>query len=344
MRYQSLQNKVVVLTGASSGIGKLTAEEFLKKGANVVLAARSLEPMQAHLKQLGLDDRRAMAVRCDVSDAEQVRQLADKAVSHFGRIDIWVNNAGISLYGLMESFTPDEVSRVIDVNLKGEFYGSQEAVRIFKSQGYGNLINVSSALGQGSSPLQAAYTAAKHGIVGFSSALREELLNDPAYKGIDVSVVLPASMDTPLFRHAKSRLGTEPYPIPPIYHPMVSVKEIIRCAMHPKPRAAAGCAGMAIMLAYRLFPGLLERYMGKTAVGLQTQSGASQPESRKATETENNLFSPMPGIYGARGGIGTSREHMATYLKQHAPTVGLTLSAPLLLLGTAFLIRRKALS
>jgi NAD(P)-dependent dehydrogenase (short-subunit alcohol dehydrogenase family) len=336
MQYTSLADKTVVITGASSGIGKLAAEEFLKRGANVVLAARSLEPMQEHLAALRMDDSRALAVQVDVSDAKQVRLLADSAINQFGKIDIWVNNAAISAYGPMESFTPEEVSRIIDVNLKGQFYGSQEAIRTFKNQSYGNLINVSSVLGKGSSPLQALYTATKHGIVGFSSALREELIDQPIFKHIEVSVVLPASMDTPLFRHAKSKLGVEPSPIPPIYHPMVSVQAIIECALSPKPEVIAGNAGVAITWASKLFPTLLEKYMGKTAVRQQTT------HLPKEVEGEDNLFIPMPDAYGTRGGIGTTGEHILAYARKHKPQISLMLSVPLILFGTAVWLRRRA--
>jgi NAD(P)-dependent dehydrogenase (short-subunit alcohol dehydrogenase family) len=335
MKFDSLKDKVVLITGASSGIGKLATEEFLKQGAKVVLAARSLDAMQEHMDLLGLDENRAIAVQVDVSDPEQMNKLAEKAKTHFGRLDIWINNAAVSIYGPMESLKPDEVSRIIDVNLKGQFFGSQEAIRIFKDQGYGNLINVSSALGKGSTPLQAAYTATKHGIVGFSSCLREELIHQSKYKNIDVSVVMPSSMDTPLFKHAKSNMGVEPYPIPPVYDPIITVREIIRCALNPKSEVVAGRAGGVMVWAYRLFPNLLEKYQGKTAIKNQL---TNKP---KPMEGNDNLFEPMPDQYGIRGGIGTTGEHIATYIRKHPAKISLIISLPLLVLGSAFFLRRR---
>ncbi len=335
MKLASLQDKVVVITGASSGIGKLAAEEFLKKGAKVVLAARSLEPMQKHLAELGVDEDRGLAVQVDVSVPKQMRSLAEQAKKHFGAVDIWVNNAAISIYGPMDALKSEEVSRVIDVNLKGQFFGSQEAIRIFKDQSYGNLINVSSALGKGSTPLQAVYTATKHGIVGFSSSLREELIHNRQWNQIDVSVILPSSMDTPLFKHAKSKMGVEPYPIPPVYHPMVTVQEIIRCAMDPKFEVVAGRAGGVMVWAYRLFPNLFEKYMGRTAVKQQL---TKQP---KAVEGDDNLFAAMPDAYGVRGGIGTTGEHLMDYPRKHPIRVTIAVAVPLLL-GLSFLRRRWA--
>jgi NAD(P)-dependent dehydrogenase (short-subunit alcohol dehydrogenase family) len=335
MKFESLRNKVVVITGASSGIGKLAAEEFLKQGAKVVLAARSLEAMQEHLASLCMDESQAIAIQVDVSDPEQMKALANQAKSHFAGVDIWVNNAGVSIYGPMESLKADEVSRIIDVNLKGQFFGSQEAIRIFKNQGYGNLINVSSALGKGSTPLQAAYTATKHGIVGFSSCLREELIHQSQFKNIDVSVVMPSSMDTPLFQHAKSKMGVEPYPIPPIYDPMVSVREILRCALEPKPEVVAGRAGGTMIWAYRLFPGLLEKYMGKTAVKSQLT------HKPKPVEGDDNLFAPMPGTQTIRGEAGTTKEHLKEYTRKHPVRVSLAVGIPFLL-GFTLLRRRWA--
>lgn len=334
MRYSSLQDKVVVITGASSGIGKLTAEECVKRGANIVLAARSLKAMQQHLSSLKLDHNRALAIQTDVSDAKQVQILAEQAIRHFGKVHIWINNAAISIYAPFELLDPDEISRVIDVNLKGQLYGSREAIRLFKQQGYGNLINVSSTLGKTAAPLQAIYTASKHGIVGFSSALREELINHPIYKHIAVSVILPASMDTPFFKHAKSKLGVEPYPIPPIYHPQVAVQAILKNALNPKPEVVAGGAGLAMIEIYRLFPSLLEKYMGKVAVQQQ------QTHIPKAIEWEDNLYTPMPS--GIRGGIGTTGEHLAHEIKQRAVPITLLFSIPLILLGVRWVRKQMA--
>jgi NAD(P)-dependent dehydrogenase (short-subunit alcohol dehydrogenase family) len=328
MKFDSLQDKVVVITGASSGIGKLATEELLKLGAKVVMAARSLKPMQQHLHSLRADESRALAVAVDVSDYRQVEYLAEQAIDHFGKVDVWINNAAVSIYGPLETLPPDEVSHVIDVNLKGQFYGSQEAIKIFKAQGYGNLMNISSALGKASTPLQSAYTASKHGIVGFSSCLREELIHDSRFRNIDVSVILPSSMDTPLFRHARSTVGVEPYPIPPIYDARLCVREIIRCAMDPRPEIVPGRAGGTLVWAYRLFPNLLERYMAKTAVKQQL---TRQPKRAG----EDNLYKPMPGVYGVSGGIGTTGEHLRNLIKIAAVLL------PILLLASLFSRQRS---
>jgi NAD(P)-dependent dehydrogenase (short-subunit alcohol dehydrogenase family) len=337
MKLDSLQDKIVIITGASSGIGKLTAEEFLKRGAKVVLAARSIEEMRQHLKHLNVGEDRALAVETDVSDHAQVAALSQLAIAHFGGLDIWVNNAGISIYGRFEEITPDEMGRLLDVDLKGTMYGSYEAIRIFKAQGHGNLINVSSVLGKAAVPLQSAYVAAKHGIVGFSESLREELIHDGQFDRISVSLVLPSSMDTPLFRHARSKEGLQPQPLSPVYDPKVTADAIIRCAMNPVPEVAAGGAGRFFIQLSRFLPGVAEQYMAKTAVRQQLL------DMPKPEVGDDNLYAPMPGTQDIRGGIGTTGEHVREAMTQHPIRVGLSIAIPAMLLAL-FLRQRERLA
>lgn len=332
MKFKSLKDRVVVITGASSGIGKLAVEEFLKEGAKVAMGARSLEEMEEHLMELGVDQQHAMPVQVDVSDYGQVRYLADRAIQHFGHIDVWINNAGVSIYGPLYATDPDEISRVVDVNLKGEIYGSKVAIEVFKERGYGNLINVSSIVGRGSAPFQSVYVATKQGIAGLSSALREELLHKRKFRDISVSTLMPGSMDTPLFRHARSKIGVLPKPYPPVYDPMVTVRSMIACAKNPRPEVVAGGVYKSFELAYRLFPGLYEKYQG--AKGVQKQL-TNIPEP---LEGNDNLFSPQPGTYHIRGEAGTTRERMMKSAKKAAPGAGVALG---LLVAGAWLARRR---
>jgi short-subunit dehydrogenase len=332
MKYDSLADKVVVITGASSGIGKLSVEEFLKEGAKVVLVARSEAEMRQHLSELGVGSDRALVVKTDVSDYRQVKSLADTVLETFGRIDVWVNNAAISLYGTLDLLNPEEISRIIDVNLKGQIYGSKVVFEVFKAQRFGNIIHVTSALGKGSTPLQSIYVATKHGVTGFASSLREELIAR-RLRDIEVSVVMPSSMDTPLFTHAKSKMGVAPYPIPPIYHPMKTVKTIVNCAKNPKPEVVVGNFGKIMVWAYRLSPILLEQYMGRTAMSQQLS------DTPKPVEGNDNLLSPMPGTATTRGGIGTTGEHLMALPKKHPVKVTLALAIPTL---TFLVLRRLA--
>ena len=245
-----LAQQVVVVTGASSGIGRETALALGRRGARVAVAARNADALRSLVDEVRRLGSGAVAVPTDVADYAQVEALADRAVQEYGRIDTWVNNAAVSAYGTVEQMTPEEIRRVIEVNLLGAVHGMKAALPHLQATGDGVLINVSSALGKRAVPLQAAYCAAKHGIVGFAEALRLEL----AHAGSRVTVVdvLPASINTPLFRHARSRLGVLPMPIPPVYEPRVVANAIVGAAEHPVREVFAGFAGRLMALGQRI--------------------------------------------------------------------------------------------
>jgi NAD(P)-dependent dehydrogenase (short-subunit alcohol dehydrogenase family) len=254
-----VSQQVIVITGAGSGIGRETALTFASRGASVVVAARSqgaLDSLVTEVERLG---GRGIAVPTDVSEYEQVEALAGRAVEEFGRIDTWVNNAGISTYGTVEQMAPEELRRVVEVDLLGQIYGMKAALPHLKSTGDGVLINVSSALAKRGVALQAAYCAAKHGIVGFAEALRLEL----QLEGSRVAVVdvLPSSINTPLFGHARSRVGVLPMPIPPVYEPKVVADAIVAAAERPVRTVFAGGMGKLLDLGQRISPALVDRYL-----------------------------------------------------------------------------------
>ena len=201
---RDLTDRVIVLTGASTGIGRETALEFARSGARVVVAARNqkaLDDLTGEIERLG---GQALAVTTDVSDFDQVVDLAAQAAQRFGRIDIWVNNASVSTYGTVEQMDVEEIRRVIEVNLLGQIHGMKAALPHLRQTG-GTIINVSSTLGKRAVPLQAAYCAAKHGVVAFGEALRLELRHDDV--PVTVVDILPSSINTPLFEHARSKIG-----------------------------------------------------------------------------------------------------------------------------------------
>jgi short-subunit dehydrogenase len=323
MKYNALLDKVVVITGASSGLGKLAVEEFLYHGAKVVLAARSEEAMKEHLEKLNIKEDRAIAVKTDVSQPEAVNALARKAVDQFGRIDVWINNAAVNLFSAVEQLEVDEIRRVIDVNLLGQIYGMKAAIDVFKEQQYGNLINVASILAKSSVPLQSVYVASMHGVEGFSSVLREELMVRPL-KNVDVSVIFPSSMDTPFFIHARSKLGRTPKPMPPVYDPRKVVQAMIACAKDPQPEIVVGNGGKFMWLASRVAPTFLERLMGRTGISSQIT------EQLEPMEGQDNLFKPMPGTYQIRGGYGTTGDMMTNYIRKHPIQVSISVAIPLL--------------
>ena len=283
--------QVVVITGASSGIGLVTATEAADRGARVVLAARNEHDLQAAVDRIRAKGGRAIHVAADVSDPQQVERIADAAVSEFGRIDTWVNNAAVSVYGRVVELPIEDLRRQMDVNYWGPVYGSRVAVRHLRERG-GALINVASALSDRAIPLQGNYCAAKHALKAFSDALRMELEEE----GVPISVTLvkPASIDTPFFDKAKTYLGVEPQPVPPVYAPEVVAEVILAAAQRPVREIFAGGAG-AKLSAARFAPRLADKYMERWTFADQRTDTPAMPDR------PHNLYAPVAHDGGERG-------------------------------------------
>jgi NAD(P)-dependent dehydrogenase (short-subunit alcohol dehydrogenase family) len=301
MYYMSLKDKVILITGASSGIGKLAAQEFLKEGARIVMTARSDEAMQGHLRELSADHDHAIALKTDVSDYDQVKNLAQAAIDHFGHIDIWINNAAITSYGLVEEMDIQDIQRIINVNQMGYIHGMKAALKVFKKQGYGNIINIVSAEGIVSMPLRSAYASSNHGILGFSSSLRQELIYQEEHKRICITDILTGSIDTPLVIHNKSYSGEFPQPLPPVYDPEVVVKALIKYSKKPEPMVTVGLATKMLVTRGRLMPITTERQLSRITSKIQ------QTQKPKPAKEEDNLYTPMSGTQTIRGGLNPSR-------------------------------------
>ena len=293
MRRTPLHEQTVVITGASSGIGRQTAAHFGHFGARVVLAARNPEALAVAAREVEDAGGTALAVPTDVSDWEQVAALADAAEREFGRIDTWVNNAGVALYGTIAQVTPEEIRRVIEVNLLGEMYGTKAAFTHMRPYGEGVIINVSSALARRSVPLQSAYCAAKHGVSGFSESVRLELKRH--HPGISLVEIMPASINTPLFAHARSRLGAMPMPIPPIYEPEMVARAIVRAAERPPREAVAGRSARLLLNGQTFSARLVDRYL------LFAGKGERDQHSRRPDDGTDNLFAPSAGPGSTHG-------------------------------------------
>jgi NAD(P)-dependent dehydrogenase (short-subunit alcohol dehydrogenase family) len=247
-----ISEQVVVITGASSGIGRETAIQFGQQGASVVLAARNetaLREVEKEVERLG---GQPQVVVTDVAEWEQVKRLAREAIERFGRIDTWVNNAAASEYATIEEMTVEEIERQIQVILMSQIYGMKAALPHLKRQGQGTIINNASGLAKRSVPLQGAYCAAKHGIKGFTDTLRMELEHERS--GVNVTLLMPSSINTPLFDHARSKLGVEPMPIPPVYEPRVVAEAILFAAEHPRRDIVVGGAGKMLDVMERISP------------------------------------------------------------------------------------------
>lgn len=289
MPSQPSSARVVVVTGASSGVGHATAVAFAQTRAAVVLAARSAEALEAVARACRAAGGAALAVPTDVSDADQVEQLAGAALAQFGRIDLWVNNAGVAALGRFEEVPLRDHARVIQTDLLGTIYGSSVALRHFRARGGGTLINVASVLGEIPAPYYASYVAAKHGIVGLGAALRQELAENDA-PNIHVCTVLPMAMETPFFAHAANYTGHEATPIPPVYDPQVAVDAILRLAEEPEAEVVAGGAGKVVAALHAVAAGVTEKFMG--AETQQVQMAAAPP----APPTTGNLYTPSARV------------------------------------------------
>lgn len=291
-RLRPLAEQVVVITGASSGIGRVTARHFAKAGARVMLAARNDKDLESAVLEIRQIGGRAAYHVTDVSDAEQVDALGDAAMREFGPVDTWVNNAGVSIYGRCTEIPIEDMRRQFDVNYWGQVHGMLTAVRLLRVRG-GALINVASAVADRAVPLQGNYCATKHAIKGFTDALRMELEEE----GIPISVTLvkPGSIDTPLFSKAKSFLGVEPQPIPPVYAPEVVAHAILTAAQRPIRDIIAGGMGKVASLGNKLSPRLTDRYMERSTFDSQTTSKSLQ-QGRA-----DNLYEPVEHDGGERG-------------------------------------------
>jgi short-subunit dehydrogenase len=302
-----LSDQVVVVTGASQGIGRETSLELARRGAAVVAAARNEQALQTLTDEIERAGGQIEPVVADVADYARVEEIGRRAIERFGRIDTWVNNAAVSIYATVEQLEPAEMARVLEVNLLGQMYGSKVAVGLMRPRGGGTIINVGSALSDRAIPLQSAYVASKHGIAGFSEALRLEMMHEGT--GIDVVLIEPSSTNTPLFNFARSKLGVQPMPVPPVYEPSVVAEAIRYAAEHGGREFVVGGWGKLLTFGQWLSPSLLDRYM------LQGARAFKQQATRLPDDRRDNLFEPSSGPGSTRGQFGQGAKPTSLYTR-----------------------------
>ncbi|TWI65227.1 short-subunit dehydrogenase [Pseudoduganella lurida] len=289
MRLKRLSEQVIVITGATSGIGLTTARLAAARGAKLVIAARAEQALQDLEDQLRQRGAEALAVPTDVGSPDEMRALAQAAIKRFGRIDTWINNAGISIFGRIEEVSDEDNHRLFQTNFWGVVNGSKEAVKHLKKAG-GALINLGSELSDASVPLQGMYAASKHAVKGFTDALRMELEKDGA--PISVTLIKPAAIDTMFAVHAKNYMDVEPTLPPPIYAPELVAEAILDAAQHQKRDIYVGAAAKANSVGAYHLPRLFDKIGEAVMWGGQRTSTPASPlrkDSLHAPDTSSQL-------------------------------------------------------
>jgi NAD(P)-dependent dehydrogenase (short-subunit alcohol dehydrogenase family) len=297
-RIQSLEGAVVVVTGASGGVGRAAAIEFGRAGANVALLARGEAGLAAAAAEVRTAGGRALVIPVDVADADAVEAAAERVVTEWARIDVWVNCAFSSVFAELGSIAPDEFRRTTEVTYLGYVYGTMAALSRMRPAGRGTIVQIGSALAYRGIPLQSAYCGAKHAIVGFTESVRTELLHQ--HSDVAVTMVHLPAMNTPQFRWLLSRLPNQAQPVPPIYQPEVAARTIVQAAVRPRRAYWVGVSTVQTIIGNRLIPGLLDHYLGAT--GYQSQ----QTDQPRPADQPANLWEPADRTvdHGTHGPFG----------------------------------------
>jgi short-subunit dehydrogenase len=286
-RLKPLSEQVMVITGASSGIGLATARLATEHGARLVLAARSEQSLRHLTQEISAQGGNAVHVVADVGRQEEVRTIALKAIDVFGGFDTWVNNAGTGMYGKIEQTAVEDMRRLFETNFWGVVYGSLEAVAHLKHKG-GALINIGSTLLERAIPLQGVYAASKHAVKGFTDALRMELEADSA--AMSVTLIKPGAIDTPFTLNARNYLATQPKHVPPVYAPEAVARAILHCAEHPVRDVFAGSGGKGLAAFGYYAPRLADRYMEHYVIpGTESGQPARPREQNGLARPSDNL-------------------------------------------------------
>lgn len=319
---KSLADQVIVITGASSGIGRVTARHAAERGARVVVAARNGRDLEDLADMIRRDGGDAIAVVTDVSDEQQVENLVRTALEHFGRIDTFVANAGVSAYSEFVDQPLDEFRRVVEVNFFGQVNCAKHALPALRESG-GAFISVGSTLSDRGVPLQGAYCASKHALKGWIDSLRVEL----KHRGwpVRVTMIKPSSINTPLFAKARTRLGVQPQPIPPVYDPSLAARAILHAAEHDERDVFVGGAGKALSSAERASPKLVDLQQ------LRSGFDGQRTDWPKAEDAPDNLFAPVEHDGGERGEFVQDTRTTSAYQRVAEHSV----AAPLLVAAAA---------
>jgi NAD(P)-dependent dehydrogenase (short-subunit alcohol dehydrogenase family) len=297
-------SRVIVVTGASAGVGRATVRELGRRGDRIGLLARGPQGLEATRREVEELGGRALAIPTDVADADAVEAAAERVEGELGPIDAWINNAMVSVFAPIGQLTAEEIRRVTEVTYLGTVHGTLAALRRMRPRDSGVIVQVGSALAYRSIPLQAAYCAAKHAVAGFTDSLRSELQHDGS--AVRVTMVQLPALNTPHFDWSRNRLPHRPQPVPPIYQPELAAAAIADAIDHPARETFVAAPTIAAIQIHKVAPGLLDRYLALTAYdGQQTD----EPEDPGRPD---NLFAPVDIDAGAHGRFdGVARDGLA---------------------------------
>ncbi len=296
--------EVVVVTGASAGVGRATVRAFARAGARIGLIARGRDGLEAAKREVEAAGGQALVCAADVANADQVEAAAGTVEERLGPIDIWINNAMTSVFSPIKEMTAEEFKRVTEVTYLGYVYGTLSALKRMLPRDRGVIVQVGSALAYRGIPLQAAYCGAKHAIQGFMDSLECELLHDGSK--VRVAMVQMPALNTPQFSWVKSRLPNKPQPVPPIFQPEVAAEAIFWAAHHERPELYVGWPTVEAIVGNKIVPRLADAYLARTSYESQQ---TDIPEDKSRTD---NLWQPVAGDHGAHGDFG-KRAHAHSY-------------------------------
>jgi NAD(P)-dependent dehydrogenase (short-subunit alcohol dehydrogenase family) len=328
---------VVVITGASAGVGRATVREFARRGASIGLIARGVDGLEGTRREVRQLGGRALVLPTDVADAAQVEAAAQEVETRLGPIDIWVNNAMTSVFSPIKKMTPEEFKRVTEVTYLGYVYGTLAALKRMLPRDRGTIVHVGSALAYRSIPLQSAYCASKHAVLGFFASLRTELMHDGS--GVRTTMIQMPALNTPQFGWVKSRLPRKAQPVPPIYQPELAARAIYYAAHHPNRREYyPAWSSVKAIFGNKIVPSLGDRYLARNGYDSQQYDGSEDPNR------PFNLWEPVRGDRGAHGDFD-DRAHthsLELWLETHPGWMAAAAAAGLLAAVAGFFKKGKA--
>jgi NAD(P)-dependent dehydrogenase (short-subunit alcohol dehydrogenase family) len=305
------QAKVVVVTGASAGVGRATVRAFARRGASIGLLARGRDGLEAARGEVESIGGKALVIPTDVADSDSVESAAAAVEDAFGPIDIWVNNAMVSVFSPAKEMTAAEYKRVTEVTYLGYVHGTLAALKRMLPRDRGVIVQVGSALAYRGIPLQSAYCGAKHAVEGFTESVRSELLHDGS--NVKITMVQLPALNTPQFSWVKSRLPRKPQPVPPIYQPEVAADGIVYAAHQYRREWYVGASTALTITLNKIAPGAGDWFLAQQGYDAQQYDGAADPNR------PNNLYEPLPGDHGAHGDFDSraSSSSLQFWLSQH---------------------------